>query len=238
MLLNAYRMGVFPMADSREDEGVHWVEPRRRGILPLNEFHLSKSLAKTLKKGPFVFTADQAFEQVLVECAAPAPGRESTWINGQIETACHDLFAMGRAHSIECWYEGQLAGGLYGVRIGGAFFGESMFSRMTDASKLALAALVARLRVGGFTLLDCQFLTAHLASLGAIEIDRADYSVLLSAALSVPESDLAGPLALSAAPEGADFFGIEPSVALSPPSVSELGPTPGISILQSLVQTS
>lgn len=238
MLLNAYRMGVFPMADSREDEGVHWVEPRRRGILPLDQFHLSKSLAKSLKTGGFELTVDQAFDQVIVECAAPGPGRESTWINRQIEVACHELFAVGRAHSIECWRGGKLVGGLYGVRLGGAFFGESMFSRVTDASKVALAALVARMRVGGFTLLDCQFLTAHLASLGAIEIDRETYSSLLSCALSVSESDSAGPLSSFAAADGADFFLIDASVALPPPPVTELGPTPGMSIWQSLVQTS
>ena len=185
LLLHAYGTGVFPMADGADATEVYWVEPRRRGVLPLDGFHLSRSLAKRLGQGRFTFTADCAFAEVVAACAEPAPDRESTWINGSIADAVLALHARGHAHSVECWADGALAGGLYGVRRGGAFFGESMFSRATDASKAALAALVARLRVGGFRLLDCQFLTAHLASLGAVEIGRARYGVLLAEALSV-----------------------------------------------------
>ena len=182
LLLHAYATGVFPMADGADATEVYWVEPRRRGVLPLGDFHLSRSLAKRLPR--FTFTADRAFEDVVAACAEPASGREGTWINGSIASAVAELHARGHAHSIECWSAGALVGGLYGVRRGGAFFGESMFSRMTDASKAALAALVARLSVGGFRLLDCQFLTRHLASLGAIEIGRARYNVLLEEALA------------------------------------------------------
>lgn len=183
LLLHAYASGVFPMADGADATEVYWVEPRRRGVLPLDEFRLSRSLAKRLPR--FSFTADRCFDEVVAACADPAPGRESTWINGSIADAVSELHARGAAHSVECWRNGALVGGLYGVRRGAAFFGESMFSRVTDASKAALAALVARLRVGGFRLLDCQFLTDHLASLGAVEIGRARYSALLSDALSV-----------------------------------------------------
>ena len=185
LLLHAYGVGAFPMADGADATDVYWVEPRRRGILPLDGFHLSRSLAKRLGGQRFHFTADRAFDEVVDACAEPAPGRESTWINGSIARAVSELHARGHAHSIECWSAGALVGGLYGVRRGGAFFGESMFSRTTDASKAALAALVARLRVGGFRLLDCQFQTDHLGRMGAVEIGRARYSSLLSDALSV-----------------------------------------------------
>lgn len=184
LLLHAYATGVFPMADGADATEVYWVEPRRRGVLPLGDFHLSRSLAKRLPR--FAFTTDRAFEEVVAACAEPAPGRESTWINGSIASAVTELHARGHAHSIECWSAGSLVGGLYGVRSGAAFFGESMFSRATDASKAALAALVARLRVGGFRLLDCQFLTGHLASLGAVEVGRARYNAWLADALSAP----------------------------------------------------
>ena len=184
LLLRGYSAGIFPMADSRDAADVFWVEPRQRAIIPLDGFHCSHSLTRRLRSGQFTVTRDTAFEQVLHACA----DRDETWINGEIERATLGLHAAGHAHSIECWQidgdgERALAGGLYGVKLGRAFFGESMFSRMTDASKVALAWLVARLRVGGFTLLDCQFMTSHLASLGAAQVSRDDYVGLLSAAL-------------------------------------------------------
>ncbi|HYG28911.1 MAG TPA: leucyl/phenylalanyl-tRNA--protein transferase [Allosphingosinicella sp.] len=179
LLLRAYAIGVFPMADSRSAGEVFWVEPRRRAIIPIDRFRLSRSLRKTLRAGAFAVTRDTAFAEVVRNCAE----REETWINAEIEASYNQLHALGHAHSIECWQKGRLAGGLYGVRLGAAFFGESMFSAARDASKVALAWLVARLKVGGFTLLDCQFMTEHLRSLGAVEIDQADYLSSLSAAL-------------------------------------------------------
>jgi leucyl/phenylalanyl-tRNA--protein transferase len=179
LLLRAYSIGVFPMSDSRDAGDVFWVEPRRRAVLPLDGFHLSRSLRKTIRSGRFEMTADAAFGEVVRLCAE----REETWINAEIEASYLELHRLGRAHSVEAWQGGRLVGGLYGVRLGAAFFGESMFSAERDASKVALAWLVARLKVGGFTLLDCQFMTEHLASLGAVEIDQKDYLVSLSAAL-------------------------------------------------------
>ena len=167
------------MADSRDSDEVFWVEPRNRAILPLHNFHLSHSLAKVIRRGRFEVTRDQAFQAVLHGCA----DRTETWINADIERATLGLHAAGHAHSVECWSDGELAGGIYGIRLGRAFFGESMFSRKSNASKVALAWLVARLRVGNFTLLDCQFMTEHLASLGAVTIPREAYVALLSAAL-------------------------------------------------------
>jgi len=180
MLLRGYAAGIFPMADSRDAGDIFWVEPRNRAIIPLETFHLSRSLAKRVRSGHFTVTSDRAFHEVLLACA----DRDETWINQVIERATLGLHAVGHAHSIECWHEGRLVGGLYGVKLGRAFFGESMFSRMTDASKVALAWLVARLRVGHFTLLDCQFMTPHLASLGATVVPRDQYIGLLSSALS------------------------------------------------------
>ena len=184
LLLRGYAAGIFPMADSRDAADVFWVEPRHRAIIPLDGFHCSRSLARRLRSGRFAVTRDTAFEAVMHGCA----DRDETWINRDIERATLGLHAAGHAHSIECWHaqkkgERQLVGGLYGVRLGRAFFGESMFSRMTDGSKVALAWLVARLRVGGFTLLDCQFMTSHLASLGARQVSREAYVGLLSSAL-------------------------------------------------------
>ena len=180
MLLRGYAAGIFPMADSRDAGDIFWVEPRNRAIIPLDDFHLSHSLAKRVRSGRYIVTRDRAFHQVLLACA----DRPETWINSIIERATLGLHAVGHAHSIECWHDGELVGGLYGVKLGRAFFGESMFSRMTDASKVALAWLVARLRVGHFTLLDCQFITPHLSSLGATTVDRGHYVGLLGAALS------------------------------------------------------
>jgi leucyl/phenylalanyl-tRNA--protein transferase len=179
LLLRAYAIGVFPMSDSREARDVYWVEPRRRAIIPLDGFHLSKTLRKTLKSDAFEVTLDRAFAEVVRRCAE----REDTWINQSIERSYNQLHDSGHAHSVEAWQNGELVGGLYGVRLGAAFFGESMFSARPDASKVALAWLVARLIVGGFQLLDCQFMTEHLRSLGAVEIDQNAYLALLASAL-------------------------------------------------------
>lgn len=187
LLLRAYAAGLFPMADSRTAPDVFWVEPKRRGVLPLAAFHLPRSLAKTLRHERYLHTTDLAFEMVVRNCAAAAPGREESWINAPILAACVQLFRAGHAHSIEVWdRDGRLAGGLYGVVLGAAFFGESMFSRQTDSSKAALAHLVARLRCGGFQLLDTQFRTAHLARFGGTEIRRADYARRLTEAIRQP----------------------------------------------------
>ncbi|MEI6486629.1 MAG: leucyl/phenylalanyl-tRNA--protein transferase [Sphingomonadales bacterium] len=186
MLLRAYASGIFPMAERADSPDVFWVEPRRRGVLPLDGFHLPKSLAKTLKQEKFRFSIDLAFADVLAGCAEAAPGRSETWINPLIAEAYLALHARGHAHSIEAWtQDGALAGGLYGVRLGAAFFGESMFTRRTDASKCCLAALVVRLRAGGFRLLDTQFLTAHLANFGTVEIPAKIYRGLLSDAAAL-----------------------------------------------------
>ena len=179
LLLRAYSIGVFPMSDGRDADDLYWVEPRHRAILPLDSFHLSRSLRKTLKSGIYEVTRDRAFRRIVQLCAE----REDTWINAEIEASYVRLHEAKRAHSIEVWQDGALAGGLYGVRLGAAFFGESMVSLKPDASKVALAWLVARLIVGGFSLLDCQFMTPHLKSLGAVEIDQKDYLVLLDSAL-------------------------------------------------------
>jgi leucyl/phenylalanyl-tRNA--protein transferase len=186
ILLSAYAAGVFPMAEHRDDLYLHWIDPERRGILPLDDFHIPKSLAKTIRKGVFDIRIDSAFEAVIDGCAEPGPGRNDTWINPIIRQLFIDLHEMGMAHSVEAWQNGQLAGGLYGLALGGAFFGESMFSRATDASKSALVHLVTRLKAGGFTLLDIQFITAHLTRFGAVEIARRDYHLLLKRALAIP----------------------------------------------------
>ena len=179
ILLRGYAAGIFPMADSRDANEIFWVEPRERAIIPLDQFRLPRSLAKRVRSEAFTVTRDTAFAEVIRACA----DRPETWINADIERATLGLHAAGQAHSIECWENGELVGGLYGVRLARAFFGESMFSTRTDASKVALAWLVARLRAGHFKLLDCQFMTDHLASLGAVTIDRDAYVALLSSAL-------------------------------------------------------
>jgi leucyl/phenylalanyl-tRNA---protein transferase len=182
MLLLAYRSGIFPMADSREDPDVFWVEPQRRAILPLDGFHLSHSLAKVLRQDRFRITCNRAFGEVIAACAAPRADHPESWISARIEASYRQLHMAGHAHSLECWRGEDLVGGLYGVGFDGAFCGESMFSRATDASKVSLAWLVAALRRAGAQLLDCQFMTEHLASLGAVEISQQHYLELLSAA--------------------------------------------------------
>lgn len=203
-LLQAYAMGVFPMAQHRDDSRLYWVDPEDRGILPLDGLHVSHSLRKAVRKGGFEARCDTAFARVMELCAEPAPDRPETWINDEIFRLFNELHRQGHAHSVEIWRDGVLVGGLYGLALGGAFFGESMFSRATNASKVALVHLVARLRKGGFALLDTQFVTEHLTRLGAIEIPRQDYRRRLSAALHLRASfygDLGGddPLALLSA---------------------------------------
>jgi leucyl/phenylalanyl-tRNA--protein transferase len=184
ILLRAYAEGLFPMAERRGDPTLYWVSPEKRGIIPLDTFHVPHRLARTVRSGRFTVTADHAFADVMRACAAPAPGREESWINDEILHLYTALHVAGRAHSVECWRDGALAGGLYGVRLGAAFFGESMFSRENDASKVALVHLVDALKRGGFTLLDTQFLTSHLARFGAVEIPREQYLMKLTNALS------------------------------------------------------
>jgi leucyl/phenylalanyl-tRNA---protein transferase len=184
LVLQAYRCGIFPMAENAADPGLHWYEPKRRGILPLEAFHVSRTLAKTVRSDHFEVVADRDFDAVIQACAQSAPGRENTWINSTIHTLYGELFRMGYCHTVEAWLDGKLVGGLYGLAIGGAFFGESMFHLETDASKVALVHLVARLRRGGYRLLDAQFTTTHLASFGAIEIDKSLYQVLLAQAVA------------------------------------------------------
>jgi leucyl/phenylalanyl-tRNA---protein transferase len=191
LLLRAYASGIFPMAEARDSPEVHWIDPRRRGIIPLDRFHISRSLRRRLLRGGFEVRIDYDFGAVVAACA----DREETWINAQIAALYLDLHGRDRAHSVEVWIDNQLAGGVYGVVLGAAFFGESMFSRRTDASKIALAYLVDRLRQGGFTLFDTQFLTAHLARLGAIEINRTEYRRRLADALERDaDFDPAGPV--------------------------------------------
>jgi leucyl/phenylalanyl-tRNA---protein transferase len=185
LLLRAYAAGIFPMAETRASGSVFWVDPRLRGILPLDGFHIPKRLKKTIRKKTFEVRCNTAFEQVIAACAEPRPGHPDTWINDQIERAYTQLHHMGFVHCVECWQSGELVGGLYGVSLGGAFFGESMFSRATDASKVALVHLLTRLRAGGFVLLDVQFVTEHLQQFGVVEIPARDYLLRLEEALKV-----------------------------------------------------
>lgn len=189
VLLKAYACGIFPMAESADDSTLYWIEPELRGVLPLDGVHLPKRLARTIRQEPFEVRVDFSFEGVIEGCARSRPGRRSTWINRQIRSLYGELFRMGHCHTIETWRDGRLVGGLYGVSVGRAFFGESMFSYERDASKVALIYLVARLRYGGFTLLDTQFVTEHLKRFGALEISRKGFQELLGAALRSGEAD-------------------------------------------------
>lgn len=184
ILVRAYAAGVFPMAESADDPELFWVDPRRRGILPLDAFHVPRRLSRVVRRQIFEIRCDSAFEDVIRACAEASEKRPNTWINDEIVRLYEALFARGAAHTVECWRGDRLAGGLYGVSLGAVFFGESMFSRESDASKVALVHLVARLRLGGFRLLDTQFLTPHLARFGGIEISRRHYHRLLAAGLS------------------------------------------------------
>ena len=194
-LMECYRLGIFPMAEARDDDRVFLIDPEHRGVLPLERFHVPARLARTVRSNRFEVRIDTAFELVLDACAESRPGREDTWINGPIRELYLGLFARGAAHSVECWTENGLVGGLYGVAIGGAFFGESMFSDERDASKVALVQLVARLVAGRYRLLDAQFMTGHLAQFGAEEIPRAEYRRRLARALEIE----------------ADFFALQPA---------------------------
>ncbi|RYD53760.1 MAG: leucyl/phenylalanyl-tRNA--protein transferase [Sphingomonadales bacterium] len=205
LVLRAYAMGVFPMSDHRLAPSVYWVEPKLRGVLPLDNFHLSRSLRKTILADRFRVTVNQEFQRIMQLCAESASDRPDTWINGPIERVFVELHRRGFAHSIECWDGNRLAGGLYGLALGRAFFGESMVTRVRDASKVAFAHLIARLKAGGFTLLDCQFQTDHLASLGAVELPRDDYVALLAGALG----ESAAGLAAGAPSVDGDFFALD-----------------------------
>lgn len=193
LMLRAYRHGLFPMAETRSGERLYWLDPERRGVLPLDRFHLPRRLLRTVLSDRFRVTADADFAAAIAGCATAAPGREDTWINSQIEYLFTELHRQGHAHSVECWQDGVMVGGLYGVALGGVFFGESMFSVARDASKVALVHLVARLRLSGFRLLDTQFVTSHLAQFGAREIPRDDYKALLAAAVDRPTTWVATP---------------------------------------------
>jgi leucyl/phenylalanyl-tRNA--protein transferase len=185
ILLRAYAAGLFPMAEDAGDEALYWFDPKERGVFPLDGLIVSKSLAKTLRARKFEIRVDHDFNGVLAGCAESRPGRENTWINNTIAQLFGQLFELGFVHTVEAWRDGELVGGLYGLALGGVFFGESMFHRVTDASKICLAYLVARLRLGGFTLLDAQFITPHLESLGAVEISRDEYRRKLEAGLAI-----------------------------------------------------
>lgn len=208
-LLGCYARGVFPMAESRGDPRIFLLDPDERGVIPLDDFHIPRSLKKAVKRDVFHVTVDRCFETVVRACASPSPGREETWINPAIESLYAEMHAAGHAHSIECWKDGALAGGLYGVNLGAAFFGESMFSRATDASKTALVHLVARLKVGKYRLLDAQFTTEHLERFGAQAVPRALYQGMLTKAISTK----------------GDFFRLPEGL-------------PGAQVLQSITQTS
>ncbi|MBT3305717.1 MAG: leucyl/phenylalanyl-tRNA--protein transferase [Alphaproteobacteria bacterium] len=185
LLLRAYAAGIFPMAEHRDDPTIFWVDPQVRGVMPLGTFHVPRRLKKIIRSGVFEVRCDTAFAEVLKQCGEAQDGRPETWINAPIEHAVNGLFEMGFAHSVETWQDGKLVGGLYGIALGGAFFGESMFSRVRDASKASLVHLVARLRMGGFTLLDIQFITDHLRQFGAEEVPARQYLEDLNEALKV-----------------------------------------------------
>ena len=183
VLLKAYACGIFPMAESAEDPALYWIEPERRGILPLDRMHVPSRLARTVRSDCFTVVCDRDFDAVIDGCAEPKAGRARTWINARIRTLYGTLFARGHCHTVEVYEEAALVGGLYGVSLGAAFFGESMFHRVRDASKVALVHLAARLRRGGYRLLDTQFVTDHLKTFGAVEVSRRQYHKLLEAAI-------------------------------------------------------
>ena len=192
ILLRAYSIGLFPMAESADDPEIFWVEPELRGVLPLDTFHVSKSLAKTIRRKPFDIRFNTDFDAVIAACAEQTNGRPSTWINKTIRSLYSTLNHIGHAHSVEAWEGGKLVGGLYGVSLGSAFFGESMFSRRTDASKICLVHLVERLKQRGFTLLDTQFTTEHLRTFGAIDVPKDEYAKMLEKAMESPNLSFSG----------------------------------------------
>jgi leucyl/phenylalanyl-tRNA--protein transferase len=204
VLLKAYACGLFPMAESADDPGLFWLEPEQRGILPLDTVHVPRRLKRTIRGDFFEIRTSTDFQGVIDGCSAPMPGRQKTWINREIRRLYGELFEMGHCHTVEAWQDGDLVGGLYGVSLNGAFFGESMFSFKTDASKVCLIHLVARLKKGGYTLLDTQFVTGHLAKFGTHEVPKDEYNVLLSSALQ-RETDF---YALSTKATGAEILSI------------------------------
>jgi leucyl/phenylalanyl-tRNA--protein transferase len=204
VLLKAYACGLFPMAESADDPSLFWLEPEQRGILPLDNVHVPRRLKRTIRNDLFEIRISTDFQGVIDGCSAPMPGRQKTWINREIRRLYGELFEMGHCHTVEAWQDGDLVGGLYGVSLNGAFFGESMFSFKTDASKVCLIHLVARLKKGGYTLLDTQFVTGHLAKFGTLEVPKDEYNVLLSSALQ-RETDF---YALSTKATGADVLSI------------------------------
>jgi leucyl/phenylalanyl-tRNA---protein transferase len=214
ILLRAYAAGIFPMSEGADDPGLFWVEPKERGIIPLDGFHVSRKLRALVRRDHFEVRVDTVFDQVIAACAGGGDDRPDTWINGRIRNLFCELFDTGRAHSIECWRDGRLVGGLYGLAVNGAFFGESMFHRETDASKVALVHLVGRLRAGGFLLLDAQFQTDHLAQFGTVEIARKAYRVMLEKAMNSPAEWNA--IQAGGIPKGADI-------------IAALGPAQGVS---------
>lgn len=242
LLLKAYALGVFPMAQRRDSHEIYFVSPDERGIMPLGGFHVSRRLARTVRSDRFSVRIDTAFEDVIRTCAAPAPGREESWINDEIVSLYSDLHARGHAHSIECWRDNRLVGGLYGAQLGAAFFGESMFSRERDASKVALVHLVARLKCGGFSLLDAQFLTGHLAQFGAVSTSRNDYLQRLENALA-KKADFLCTSAYCPEPSGnsgtASLAPASGEVVLTGAVDATTGATwPGWFVLQLITQTS
>jgi leucyl/phenylalanyl-tRNA--protein transferase len=234
ILLRAYAEGLFPMAERRDDPTLFWVSPDMRGIFPLDGVHISKRLARAVRSDKFAVTADTAFMDVMKACAAPAPGREETWINDEILRLYGALHASGHAHSIETRLDGILVGGLYGVTLGGAFFGESMFSRATDTSKVAFVHLIGRLKRGGYQMLDAQFLTPHLARLGAVEIPRDEYLAKLSRAIGAPAYWPASS-GSSGMPSSAPALG---EIGLTGAVATTAGAWPGAFVLQLIAQTS
>ena len=246
VLLKAYACGIFPMAESADDNALYWIEPEHRGILPLDKVHVPRSLARTIRRGGFDVKIDHDFEAVIEGCAASRTDRRSTWINARIRSLYRDLFALGHCHTVEVWQDDKLVGGLYGVHLGRAFFGESMFSNARDASKIALVYLIARLRYGGFTLLDTQFVTGHLARFGAIEVSRQKFQRLLEDALGVSQGSAGAAAggaagAVAAAPGGgaAGAAGVGAGSGSAAGSFSALsgGVSPG-GVLQLVSQTS
>lgn len=193
LVLSAYSIGLFPMANDRDDPTIHWIDPLHRGVLPLDRFHVPRSLRKTIRRGRFELSVNRDFPAVIAACAEATPDRPRTWLNDDIISLYVDLHRRGHAHSVETWEDGRLVGGLYGLALGGAFCGESMFSRATDASKVALVELVARLRIGGYVLLDTQFVNDHLTQFGIEEITRSAYKARLKKALTIDASLPANP---------------------------------------------
>ena len=240
LLLLAYRSGIFPMADARDDPQIFWVEPRMRAILPLDGLVVSRSLARTLRRGRFEVTCNQAFGAVMEACAAPRPDCSDTWISERIEASYRALHAAGSAHSIECWQGGQLVGGLYGVGFDRVFCGESMFSRASDASKVALCWLVAALNRAGVELLDCQFMTGHLESLGAVELPQDDYLELLREAQSGDAEAVGLAEAVGDGLGAGVALGLPEGFAalLEDAAAAGFSSSPGNFIAQSLTQTS